>query len=91
MSLTSALTLAWASHFKVLKFFMLWARHCQASYPVRGQDLLFLSLFSKRGQLLKKGICFLRSNFFAFKSRHQLEGWCPPGKQTGSKTKCVPF
>ena len=24
------------------KFFMLWPRHCQASYPVRGQVLLFL-------------------------------------------------
>ena len=32
----------WASHFKVLcqSLFMLWVRHCQGSYPIRGQVLL---------------------------------------------------
>ena len=42
----SALALASASYFKVLRdfffFFMLWARHCQASYLVRGQVLFIL-------------------------------------------------
>ena len=41
---TLTLGFAWAlvSHFKVLcqSFLMLWARHCQASYPVQRQVLL---------------------------------------------------
>ena len=38
---TLVLVVAWASHFKVLHrvFFILWARHCQASYSVLGQVL----------------------------------------------------
>ena len=43
VTLTSAWAWALASQFKVLRqsfFCMLWARHCQANYPVRGQVLL---------------------------------------------------
>ena len=44
---------AWAlaSHFKVVtsKLFMLWARHCQASYPVRGQQAMFNAVVCVKG------------------------------------------
>ena len=40
---TLMLASTWVSHFKVLRqsFFKLWARHCQVSYLVWGQVLLF--------------------------------------------------
>ena len=48
VTLMSALAWALASHFKVLRqsFFVLWARHCQVSYPVRGQVLLQIEVTS---------------------------------------------
>ena len=41
IAIVISLMLALVSHFKVLhqSFFRLWARHCQASYPVQGQVL----------------------------------------------------
>ena len=49
--LASSSASTWASHLKVLRQSMLWARQCQASYPVWGQVLFFFWL-DKRNALL---------------------------------------
>ena len=50
LTLGSGVASAWGSHFKVLRqsFFILWARHCQVSYPVLAQVLFKVDPTLKR-------------------------------------------